>query len=144
MRVRALLWIAAVAFAVTLAVIVGWRMSSEAMAVLVGVAAGVLASIPTSLIVVWVTTRQWRAEREGREGQARAQSMPSQPQMPVVVIAPPAAPSLAGPATWAQSYAPQLPAAPRRQFTVIGQDAAWEDTQAAPAARRPVEELWPS
>jgi hypothetical protein len=141
MRAKVLLWIAAVAFAVTLAVIVGWRMSSEARAVLVGVAAGVLASIPTSLIVVWVTTRQWRAEREG---QARAQAMPVQPQMPVVVVAPPAAPSLAGPASWAQSYVPQLPAAPRRQFTVIGQDTAWEDTQATPAARRPVEELWPS
>lgn len=144
MRAKALLWIAAVAFAVTLAVIVGWRMSSEAMAVLVGVAAGVLASIPTSLIVVWVTTRQWRAERDAREGQARTQSMSAQPQMPVVVISPPAAPSLAGPASWAQSYAPQLPAAPRRQFTVIGQDTAWEDSQPAPVARKPVEEVWPS
>jgi predicted dienelactone hydrolase len=135
MRVKGFLWVIAVAFAVTLAVIVGWRLSSEAMAVLVGVAAG--------LLVVWVTTRQWRAEREGRE-QRQAQAV-SQPQMPVVVVAPPAAPSLAGPAAWAQSYPPQLPAAPRRQFTVIGQDAAWEDAQTAPAARRSVlEELWPS
>ena len=43
--------LALLAFAVTLAVIIGQRMSTDAMAVVVGVACGVLASIPTSLLM---------------------------------------------------------------------------------------------
>jgi hypothetical protein len=41
-------------FAVTLAVVIGTRMSPDAMAVVVGIVCGVLASIPTSVILVWV------------------------------------------------------------------------------------------
>ena len=53
-----LIWTAvSMAFAVTLAIVVGQRLSSEAMAVMVGVVAGVAASIPTSLIVVWAASR---------------------------------------------------------------------------------------
>lgn len=141
MRVKALFWLIGTAFSITLAAIIGWRLSSEAMAVLVGVAAGVLASIPTSLIVVWVTTRHWRAEREM---QVRVQAQPAAqgPQMPVVVVAPPTMTSTGMPG-WGQSYAPQLPAPPRRQFTVIGQDPLW-DSAPAVAARQPVEDVWPS
>ena len=45
------------AFSVALAVVVGHRLSGEAMAVVIGVMAGVVASIPTSLIVVWFASR---------------------------------------------------------------------------------------
>ena len=54
-----------IAFAVTLAVIIGQRMSTDAMAVVVGVACGVLASIPTSLLILAVSNR--RGEREVRQ-----------------------------------------------------------------------------
>ena len=57
--------IALIAFAVTLAVIIGQRMSTEAMAVVVGVACGVVASIPTSLLILAVSNR--RGEREVRQ-----------------------------------------------------------------------------
>ena len=57
--------IALIAFAVTLAVIIGQRMSTDAMAVVVGVACGVLASIPTSLLILAVSGR--RGEREVRQ-----------------------------------------------------------------------------
>ena len=57
--------VALIAFAVTLAVIIGQRMSTEAMAVVVGVACGVLASIPTSLLILAVSGR--RGEREVRQ-----------------------------------------------------------------------------
>src|SRR5260221_13077998 len=40
-------------FSITLALIVGQRLSAEGMAVVIGVIAGVAASIPTSLLVVW-------------------------------------------------------------------------------------------
>ena len=54
------------AFGVTLAVIVGQRMSTDAMAVVIGVAVGVAASVPTSLLLVALLRREragsWRAE----------------------------------------------------------------------------------
>ena len=57
-----------IAFAVTLAVIIGQRMSTDAMAVVIGVACGVLASIPTSLLILAVSGRQGgRSEREVRQ-----------------------------------------------------------------------------
>jgi len=51
-----------IAFAVTLAIIIGKRMSTDAMAVVIGVGCGVLASIPTSLLILAVTNR--RDERQ--------------------------------------------------------------------------------
>jgi hypothetical protein len=61
--------VALIAFAVTLAVIIGQRMSTEAMAVVIGVGCGVLASIPTSLLILAVSGR--RGEREVRQQQRR-------------------------------------------------------------------------
>jgi hypothetical protein len=49
--------VVAVAFAVTLALVVGNRLSDEALGVLAGAVCGVGAAIPTSLIVVAVTLR---------------------------------------------------------------------------------------
>jgi len=59
--------VAIIAFAVTLAVIIGQRMSTDAMAVVIGVACGVLASIPTSLLILAVSGK--RGEREVRQQQ---------------------------------------------------------------------------
>ena len=56
---------AVIAFAVTLAVIIGQRMSTDAMAVVIGVACGVVASIPTSLLILAVSNRH--GEREVRQ-----------------------------------------------------------------------------
>jgi hypothetical protein len=50
---------------VALAVVVGNRMSVDAMAVVVGVACGVLASIPTSLLLIWALGRNARADAYG-------------------------------------------------------------------------------
>ena len=57
--------IAIIAFTITLAVIIGKRMSTDAMAVVIGVGCGVVASIPTSLLMLAVTNR--RGEREVRQ-----------------------------------------------------------------------------
>ena len=56
--VRQLIALLALAFVVTLGVVVGTRMSSDAIAVLVGVIAGVAASIPCALLLMAVTRRQ--------------------------------------------------------------------------------------
>lgn len=45
-------------FAVTLAAVVGMRMSAEAMAVVVGVVCGVAAAIPMSLLILTLSSRR--------------------------------------------------------------------------------------
>jgi hypothetical protein len=62
--IRQLTGLLAVAFVVALGVVVGTRMSSDAIAVLVGVVAGVAASIPCALLLLAVTRRQQSARQE--------------------------------------------------------------------------------
>jgi len=72
-RVKIFAGLVAMAFAVTLAVIVGSRLSDEALAVLAGAVCGVGAAIPTSLLIVAVSRRQderrvqpcWTVSRRG-------------------------------------------------------------------------------
>jgi hypothetical protein len=135
MKTRFVWLMIGLAFAVTLAVVVGQRLSAEAMAVMVGVVAGVAASIPTSLIVVWFATRTLAATRAAPEPPRAAMAEPR-----VMVMAPPQAlagfPGLAGYAP--ANYGP-LPAmlAPR-QFNVIG-GAEMAAGEFEPAA----EVVWP-
>jgi hypothetical protein len=90
MKYKTILFVALLAFAVSLAVVVGQRLSAEAMAVIVGVVAGVAASIPTSLIVVWAALR---GRGEARPVEVRRPEAP-EPRI-VVVPAPSAAPAYA-------------------------------------------------
>ncbi len=60
--------VALIAFAITLAIIIGKRMSNDAMAVVIGVACGVLASIPTSLLIMAVSGRHGEREVQPRRG----------------------------------------------------------------------------
>lgn len=107
-----------VAFAVTLAVIIGNRMSTDAMAVVIGIVCGVGASIPTSLLIMTVTSR-----RETKEERAR-------PGFPPVVIV---NPGNQGGQVSNYHQPPSLPPAPGqtgpRQFRVIGQEDAVIDSQ---------------
>ena len=57
-RVRIFAGLVMMAFAVTLAVVVGRRLSDEALAVLAGAVCGVGAAIPTSLLIVAVSRRR--------------------------------------------------------------------------------------
>ena len=52
---RRIIGLAVVAGGITLAIVVGQRMSTDAMAVVIGVVFGVAASIPTSLLIVAAT-----------------------------------------------------------------------------------------
>jgi hypothetical protein len=61
-------------FGVTLALVIGQRMSTDAMAVVIGVAVGVAASVPTSLLLVALLRRERSAYR--------AEPMPSPPAYP--------------------------------------------------------------
>ena len=51
-------------FAVTLAVVMGVRMSADAMAVVIGIICGVLASVPTSALLVWVMRQRDKQEAQ--------------------------------------------------------------------------------
>lgn len=105
--------LAAMAFAITLAIIVAQRLSTEAMAVLLGVLAGAAASIPTSLLTVWVSLK----------AQPKAPLPPRETTVERVVMVPayPAA-NASQPTAGVyptQPYASQPPVPPR-EFTVIG------------------------
>lgn len=141
-RGRGLLWtLLGLAFVITLAIVVGQRLSAEAMAVVIGVIAGVAASIPTSLIVVWVTARAHLSSAPAvtvRAAPPTSEPPPApraaEPREPrIVVMAPPAYQNYpaypAGPHSLngygqTQGYAPaQFPAPavlPPRRFTVVG------------------------
>lgn len=51
-------------FAVALAVVIGQRMSTDAMAVVIGVAVGVTASIPTSLLLIALLRKERQPFRD--------------------------------------------------------------------------------
>ena len=103
-------------FGITLAVVVGNRMSAEAMAVVVGIVCGVAAGIPTAALLLVVMGR--RDRRQSTEGQATRYG----PSPPVVVIqggAPQALPSGQDVGYWP---AAQPPAHAQRDFHVVGDE----------------------
>lgn len=65
-----------------LAVLIGQRMSTDAMAVVIGVAVGVCAGVPTSLILSAIMMRRtgWRQEPPA------VPQVPQTPQMPPIAI----------------------------------------------------------
>jgi len=107
------------AFGITLAVIVARHLTPEAQAVLAGATCGLVASIPTSLVIVAVTGRM-RSRKEDKQQPAAlpGYAMPyGQPYQPPIVIqttaAPPAQPTWTPPpAEWGTST--------QRKFTEIG------------------------
>lgn len=111
--------------AVALAVTIGQRMSTEAMAVAVGVVFGVAASIPTSLLVL--------AAARSRRDEHRSWQDPPPPQ--IYVVTPGSAGHTLGWPTGAQEQPAAtswpLPSAtagrghPPRRFKVVGEDEYW-------------------
>ncbi|MBI1877679.1 MAG: hypothetical protein HYR94_05520 [Chloroflexi bacterium] len=111
------LYVVGIIFVVTLAVVMGTRMSPDALAVVIGIICGVLASIPTSAMLVWVM-RQRDKQVEMQLGQMR----PFGGQYPPVVVV-----NGQGPNGYSSSFpAPALSAGPPlaggRSFKVIGQE----------------------
>jgi hypothetical protein len=111
-RAAAIIGLGVVAFAVTLAVYVGSHLSNEAMSVLTGAACGVGAVLPTAIIAGLALARR-------REREDVPRMSPPQPMYPpVIVVAPPTN----TPQSPHSPYAPALPMALPRQFTIIGED----------------------
>jgi hypothetical protein len=140
MNIRQFLYLCLLAFVVTLSMIIGWRLSDQAMAVIVGVVAGVAASIPTSLLVVWAVLRARAAGglAEGALADQPAAANPpaasAQPRVIFVHAAPAAAPTAPalppgqGSYTVLSAYAAPEPTAfnglplEPRHFTILGGD----------------------
>jgi hypothetical protein len=105
------------AFAVALAVIVGRKMNTEAMAILIGIVCGAGASIPTTALLVVLLLRRERRREEDLARQSQRGAYP-----PVVVIqggVPQAMPLAPQGGYWpAPVPAPAL----NRQFHVVGGD----------------------
>ena len=112
-RLKIVAGLMGITFAVTLALIVGNRLSDEALAVLSGAVCGVGAAIPTSLLVVMVS--RWRDERAQPSNQP---VMQHGVYPPVVVVAPPTGQQ--APRDWGMS-SPPLTTPTQRQFTVVGE-----------------------
>jgi hypothetical protein len=108
-RLKIFAGLVVVVFAVTLAVLVGSRLSDEALAVLAGAVCGVGAAIPTSLLIVAVSRRR-------DEGRVRSPTQPG-PYPPVVVVAPPGGQQRYN--NW-NALPPSLTAPMQRNFTVVG------------------------
>ena len=121
-NIKQIVILLAVAFVVTLGVVIGTRMSSDALAVLVGVIAGVAASIPTALLLMAVTRRREMPYRDRYEEAQRSSSPP------VIVVTPGSMPQQLPPYANAYPYQSQMPPSnQRRQFRVMG----YEDEQDA-------------
>lgn len=75
-----------VVLAIGLAVLIGTRMSADALGMLLGVVVGVLASLPTSLVLIWALVR--RTQRADSVEVRERGGMGGASYPPVVVVNP--------------------------------------------------------
>jgi len=111
-RLRVFGGVVVVVFAVTLATVVGNRLSNEALSVLAGAVCGVGAAIPTSLVILSVSRR--RGEPQDRPVAQKSRQPGAYP--PIVVVSPPAQHPAGG---W-NSLPASMAAPAGRHFTVVG------------------------
>lgn len=101
------LWVMGICFSITLAIVFGLRVSADALAVIIGIVLGVASTVPTTLVTIYLLTRQ----------RANQPPPPAPYQPPVVVINGSDRPGLPAPVM----SLPGMPASPQgRQWTVIG------------------------
>jgi hypothetical protein len=104
-------------FGVALAVMIGSRMSADAMGVVVGVMCGVVASVPTSLVLIWALVR--RTQGPGAEVMSRQGMGHNYP--PVVVVNPGPGYGASGYGSPMASHSLPAPGGPR-SFKVVGDE----------------------
>jgi hypothetical protein len=116
-------------FGVTLALVIGQRMTTDAMAVVLGVAVGVAASVPTSILLVALVRRAQR-EAGGRlePSQAAPAAYALPPQQPNIIVLNPG--DVLGQRNGHPAYLPQPPAellqdAGLRRLRVVGDEDEW-------------------
>ena len=110
--------IGAAAFGIALAVLIGTRLSEDALGVVLGVVLGAMATIPFCLMLVWALVRRSDPPSTGR----REEQHPALP--PIINVGTPGGYF----APWQQQEPPAALPAPdsRRQFKEVG--AEYEET----------------
>ena len=103
-------------FAVTLAAVVGNRMSAEAMAVVIGIVCGVAAAIPMSLLILLVSRRREQAAEDYTPYGPPTRREGAYPPVVVIQGGSPAPTHLQPP-----YYSSSVDVAPR-QFHIVGED----------------------
>jgi hypothetical protein len=103
------------AFVVALAVVVGTRLSADALAVVVGVACGVVAGIPMSVLILAALNR--RADASLSRGTTAG--MPQPTSYPPVVVIQGGAPA---PNNLVPPYYPSSVEAAPRRFRIVGEE----------------------
>jgi hypothetical protein len=112
MSSRAVFLMVLLAFVVALAVVIGNRMSADAMAVVVGVTCGVAASIPMSAVILILIHR--------RDRRPEMPPLSRENYPPVVVISPGQQRQTYGTPS---HYVPSMgEALPPRQFNIVGEE----------------------
>jgi len=111
----------ALAFAVTLAAVIGNRMSAEAMAVVVGVVCGVAAGIPMSMLLIFIINRGGRKDQLGEEWPTYGQHGTRPGAYPPVVVIQGGSPAPSGflPPYYSAPLSSQEPA--QRHFHIVGE-----------------------
>jgi hypothetical protein len=114
-------------FGVTLALVIGQRMTTDAMAVVLGVAVGVAASVPTSILLVALVRRAQRETGGRLEPAQAAYALPTQQQPNIIVLNPG---DMLGQRNGQAAYLPQPPAellqdAGLRRLRVVGDQDEW-------------------
>ena len=126
------------AFSITLALLIGQRLSDQAMAVIVGSVIGVAASMPMTAVVLWLTVRSRDGARYAAPF-ARSESAPRDEAPRIMLIQPqpyvaPHYPQYQQPAQGAYLNPPSPMAhypRPAREFKIVGQeDFQYEDRDA--------------
>ncbi len=119
-------------FGVALAIVIGERMSTDAMAVVIGVAVGVAASIPTSLLLIALLRRERQSFRQDTPRDVPyGPYQPALPQQPNVIVLDPS--QFAGLRNQ-QLHTPLPPPeyAPdggMRRLRVVGSDDDWNERE---------------
>jgi hypothetical protein len=121
---RRLIGLSMLAGIVTLAIIIGQRMSTDAMAVVIGVVFGVAASIPTSLLIALAA----RGNRRQDPPYRRDDYQPSPPPPQIYVVNPgqlPAAPTHGPQPALTHPTGNYYLAEPARRYKVVGEAEYW-------------------
>ncbi len=112
-------WVGSLFF-ITTAILVAQRLSSDSLALLVGLSCGVSLMLPTLLLGAWL----WRREETQRQARQLAQSAPANMTPPVIVVTPQALPPAYMPSTLPnpqlQPWQWEQAATSKRTFTVVG------------------------
>jgi hypothetical protein len=114
-------------FGIALAVVIGQRMSTDAMAVVIGVAVGVAASVPTSLLLIALLRKERQSFRDTPREMPYNPYPPALPQQPSVIVLDPSQ------LTGMRNPQMQMPLPPpdfspdggMRRLRVVGSDDEW-------------------